>query len=165
MRQLLERSFTNVVVAEIQERYYALMDFRLDRLLWYADQRGSPDSVDCFVRFERIPDIHARRIAVTWIRRGRILTSELRAWLAATFQGENPTLAEILDRAAKRMVGNRLQTLSDLKQFLGYVLDAYPLEDRLREVVAQVHARHAALRAGAKRAASSPRQLTLALQR
>lgn len=116
----------DLVAEEIEERHYAFLDFRLSEFRKYNDLRGSPESVENFDGCERIPDVYAERIAVTWLRKGRFLSHDLVEWLNKTYQNEDPTLAAILDRARRRLSPHRVETLRDLEQFLEYVAAAYP---------------------------------------
>lgn len=141
MKPQLARALSNVAAAKL-EGYHWLMDITLETLLWYADLRGHQYSVQDYVGWDRIPDVYARQIAVTWIRKGRVMSRPLRAWLAVHFGGENPTLHEIVEAALRRHEPERQATLNDLLTLVEFIAEAHPLEATLAELVPKVHAAH-----------------------
>lgn len=147
MKDRLSLAFANTTAAEIEDRYYWLLDVRLNVLLWFNNLRGSDATVQDFELWEKVPDHEAERIAVSWLRKGRVMTRSLRVWIERMFHGQNPTIAEILEAAIRRTSGNRVQTLTDLRTVLSYLADAYPFRTRLDEMVQKVHAAHAKVHA------------------
>lgn len=119
------------------------MDLTLETLLQYADLRGHQWSVQDYAGCEEIPDVYARRIAVTWLRRGRVMSRPLRTWLTVHFDGKAPTLYEIEEAALRRHEPYRQETLHDLLTFVEFVAEAHPLDAKLAELVPKVHAAHA----------------------
>jgi len=146
MKARLAHALSNVAATKIEEYHWLLDPITLDKLLWYADLRGHQWSVRDYAAWDSIPDVYARRIAVTWLRKGRVMTRPLRAWLTVHFDGENPTLHEILEAALRRHEPERQTTLHDLQTFVEFIAEACPLEAKLAELVPKVHAAHAKAR-------------------
>lgn len=161
MQARLSLAFANTTVAEIEDRYHWLLDVRLNVLLWFSNLRGSDATVQDFELWEKIPDHEAEQIAVSWLRKGRVMTRSLRVWIERMFHGQNPTLAELLEAAMRRTSTNRVQTLTDLQTVLSYLADAYPFQTRLDEMVQKVHAAHAKVRARMRTARQQGRLFVL----